>query len=65
MSGNMKVIENLLAEFGRGDTQAVLDLFAENVDWRMAEGNASQSLYAAGEEDSSRGCATAAAAPMK
>lgn len=35
MSGNIKVIENLLAAFGRGDMQAVLGLFAEDVDWRM------------------------------
>jgi uncharacterized protein len=35
VSANVQVIENLLAAFGRGDMQAVLDLFAEDVDWRM------------------------------
>lgn len=35
MSKNLKVIEDLLAAFGRGDMPAALNSFAEDVDWRM------------------------------
>jgi ketosteroid isomerase-like protein len=35
MSNNVKVIEDLLAAFGRGDMPAALNFFAEDVNWRM------------------------------